>query len=82
MPSNWRLIYQGEAFQRISLPTYPFERKRYWIPEFEKNKDKDKYKKDIIIISEQGNISVKIHNVLFKEITKSSSQSAYSEGCF
>lgn len=28
---NWFSLYQGERCRRISLPTYPFERKRYWI---------------------------------------------------
>ena len=28
---NWTALYQGARRQRISLPTYPFERKRYWI---------------------------------------------------
>ncbi|MET1255505.1 SDR family NAD(P)-dependent oxidoreductase [Aliikangiella maris] len=27
---NWRDIYQQEKRQRISVPTYPFERKRFW----------------------------------------------------
>jgi acyl transferase domain-containing protein len=28
---NWEGIYANERRQRISLPTYPFERQRYWI---------------------------------------------------
>jgi amino acid adenylation domain-containing protein len=28
---NWRALYQDTERQRISLPTYPFERKRYWL---------------------------------------------------
>ena len=27
---DWRHFYSGESLSRISLPTYPFERKRYW----------------------------------------------------
>jgi len=27
---NWGQFYSGEQRNRISLPTYPFERKRYW----------------------------------------------------
>lgn len=28
---DWQKLWQGEKRQRVSLPTYPFERKRYWI---------------------------------------------------
>ncbi len=28
---DWRGFYDGQRRRRISLPTYPFERKRYWI---------------------------------------------------
>ncbi|HKP96343.1 MAG TPA: SDR family NAD(P)-dependent oxidoreductase [Fibrobacteria bacterium] len=32
---DWRLLHQGDARQRIALPTYPFARERHWfaIPE-------------------------------------------------
>ena len=28
---DWTALYPGENRQRVSLPTYPFERKRYWL---------------------------------------------------
>lgn len=28
---EWRKLYGGEKRLRVSLPTYPFERKRYWL---------------------------------------------------
>jgi len=28
---NWKSFHKGECLHRVSLPTYPFERKRYWI---------------------------------------------------
>ena len=28
---NWQALHSGERRQRVSLPTYPFERKRYWL---------------------------------------------------
>jgi thioesterase domain-containing protein/malonyl CoA-acyl carrier protein transacylase/acyl carrier protein len=28
---DWRALYAGEKRRRVSLPTYPFERQRYWI---------------------------------------------------
>jgi phthiocerol/phenolphthiocerol synthesis type-I polyketide synthase E len=32
---DWSAFYQGERRLRLSLPTYPFERKRYWIEPME-----------------------------------------------
>ncbi|MEM6602171.1 MAG: type I polyketide synthase, partial [Verrucomicrobiota bacterium] len=33
---DWNLLYEeGHTLSKISLPTYPFARERYWIPEFE-----------------------------------------------
>ncbi len=29
--SNWDALYPGERRLRLSLPTYPFERQRYWV---------------------------------------------------
>jgi acyl transferase domain-containing protein/thioesterase domain-containing protein len=31
VPVDWRTFYAGEDRRRIPLPTYPFERERYWI---------------------------------------------------
>lgn len=31
VPIDWSGFYAGEQRQRVSLPTYPFERQRYWI---------------------------------------------------
>ena len=28
---NWSAVHEGECRQRTSLPTYPFQRKRYWL---------------------------------------------------
>jgi len=28
---DWRSYYEGERRRRVGLPTYPFERRRYWI---------------------------------------------------
>ncbi len=28
---NWTALHAGETRRRVALPTYPFERKRYWI---------------------------------------------------
>ncbi len=36
---DWELVHQGEARQRICLPTYPFLKQRYWIPEISSMKN-------------------------------------------
>ena len=33
---DWRKIYGDIKSRRISLPTYPFAKERYWVPEMEK----------------------------------------------
>ena len=30
--ADWQLLYQGQDYKRIPLPTYPFARESYWIP--------------------------------------------------
>ncbi len=36
---NWQSLYQGQHPRRVSLPTYPFARERYWIQEPEKESE-------------------------------------------
>ncbi|MCJ8270426.1 MAG: phosphopantetheine-binding protein, partial [Psychrosphaera sp.] len=31
IPVDWSVIYQDKGGNRIALPTYPFQRKRYWV---------------------------------------------------
>ncbi|CAG0936137.1 polyketide synthase 7 [Thermoflexales bacterium] len=31
IPIDWKIFYAGERRRRIPLPTYPFERQRYWV---------------------------------------------------
>lgn len=33
---DWNLLYGENKPNRISLPTYPFEKIRYWVPKAEK----------------------------------------------
>ncbi|WP_437483072.1 SDR family NAD(P)-dependent oxidoreductase [Sorangium sp. So ce1014] len=35
MPIDWSLLHAGATPRRVPLPTYPFERRRYWIPTVE-----------------------------------------------
>ncbi|QKH04694.1 SDR family NAD(P)-dependent oxidoreductase (plasmid) [Bacillus cereus] len=38
---NWSQLYKGKRPKRISIPTYPFERERFWIGQREKNSEKN-----------------------------------------
>lgn len=38
---DWNVLYQHEFVKRISLPTYPFEKKHYWL-EFNSDKKEEK----------------------------------------
>ncbi len=37
---DWRLLHKSGAPRRISLPTYPFARERYWLPEDKTTKER------------------------------------------
>lgn len=37
---DWERLHKNESNNRISLPTYPFERIRYWVPEVTKSTNK------------------------------------------
>ncbi len=32
LPVDWGTLYRPAQYRRVSLPTYPFQRKRHWIP--------------------------------------------------
>jgi acyl transferase domain-containing protein/enoyl-CoA hydratase/carnithine racemase/acyl carrier protein/NAD(P)-dependent dehydrogenase (short-subunit alcohol dehydrogenase family) len=38
----WKKLYQANQLQKVSLPTYPFERKRYWLDNIKHNKEQSK----------------------------------------
>ena len=43
-PLDWKAFHSGLTKRRILLPTYPFQRKRYWIDRVRRNRSKgDKY---------------------------------------
>jgi phthiocerol/phenolphthiocerol synthesis type-I polyketide synthase E len=39
VPVNWAALYRGQKRHRVPLPTYPFERRRYWIEAKKPNAD-------------------------------------------
>ncbi|MGY0654664.1 polyketide synthase PksL [Bacillus subtilis] len=45
---DWKQLYEGNKPKRISLPTYPFERVRYWVPKAEKKTDRSKQERHIL----------------------------------
>jgi acyl transferase domain-containing protein len=48
VPVDWAGLHQGERRRRIPLPTYPFERQRYWIEPRQQESDHsspDKYER-------------------------------------
>jgi acyl transferase domain-containing protein len=51
---NWEILFQGEKMYRISLPTYCFERKSFWltIPERINEKEKETEKENTLGASE------------------------------
>lgn len=30
-PVDWRAVYRGDNHRRVALPSYPFQRRRYWV---------------------------------------------------
>ncbi|PKM96398.1 MAG: hypothetical protein CVU84_01405 [Firmicutes bacterium HGW-Firmicutes-1] len=38
---DWRSLYKGHFLNRISLPTYPFAKEHYWVPESRKTRKKE-----------------------------------------
>ncbi|BAZ51604.1 beta-ketoacyl synthase [Nostoc sp. NIES-4103] len=45
---NWSAFYQNYRRQKVSLPTYPFQRQRYWIEQETTLEKEDKNEKDLI----------------------------------
>ncbi|NUS82297.1 MAG: type I polyketide synthase [Streptomyces sp.] len=37
LPLSWRGFHEGRPKPRLTLPTYSFDRKRYWLPDFGKD---------------------------------------------
>jgi len=61
---NWNKLYNYETRHRIPLPTYPFERQRYWIEPGKRNAENNKPK---VMISGNDEISDTITSSKFEE---------------
>lgn len=54
---DWQSLYQAQQVQRISLPTYPFERKKYWIEAKKIQSDKtDKFETNANMRNEDNSL--------------------------
>jgi len=54
---NWALLYPNQKPRRISLPTYPFARKRYWVPLIES-------KPEVLKAKTEEGLVAKLHPLL------------------
>jgi acyl transferase domain-containing protein len=54
IPVNWNRFYGEEERSRVSLPTYPFERRHYWIEPPKMNEGSLLVKSTPVIIKEQA----------------------------
>lgn len=60
---NWESFYAHEQRQRLSLPTYPFERQRYWI---EASWDKTTEEASPVSLNGKGNTLPSMHTPIDK----------------
>jgi polyketide synthase PksN len=69
---EWQLLYPSHLPQRISLPTYPFEKRRYWFDSFQARSEKRSNQPEKIeepMVSDQSPVppeSQKIGKVVLK----------------
>jgi acyl transferase domain-containing protein len=50
---DWKRLYGERKPKRISLPTYPFARERYWIPRILKSAESPGYVQNISVEGER-----------------------------
>ncbi|MEK1830974.1 hypothetical protein AAAC51_24060 [Priestia megaterium] len=56
---DWKKLYKGSMPKRISLPTYPFKKEQYWLPDSSRE----------LAIFKEGEQD-KIHPLVHKNISK------------
>jgi acyl transferase domain-containing protein/acyl-CoA synthetase (AMP-forming)/AMP-acid ligase II/pimeloyl-ACP methyl ester carboxylesterase len=52
---DWRAFYGDNSYQRLLIPTYPFQRQRYWLPDNRHNKQ---YLNSIPVVGEKDGASL------------------------
>jgi acyl transferase domain-containing protein len=69
-PVDWASLWQGREPDRASLPTYPFARRRYWVPEGEPVEARDRYE-DVVdeLISDRISIDQAAHQILARGVS-------------
>lgn len=75
---DWNQLYINRKPRRISLPTYPFDAKRYWYNSFQKNASKEvKTQKPNNIITTHAEKSPKVVNGFEKPLDYSDAEKTY-----
>jgi acyl transferase domain-containing protein len=75
LPVNWLALYRAKTTRRLSLPTYPFERQRYWLNAHPTATDQE---------MEPNTVSpsaVQLYELTWK-VSQDGSQSAANKGSF
>jgi len=62
---QWNLLTQGKPLKRLSLPTYPFEGERYWLPKTDEAK---------LASTNSGQVVAKLHPLITRNISTLESQ--------
>ncbi|PKM51733.1 MAG: hypothetical protein CVV02_05580 [Firmicutes bacterium HGW-Firmicutes-7] len=62
---DWRKLYEGHGLSRLSLPTYPFAKERYWIPERKKARNNGNKRPHPLIESNTSNLREQKYTTTF-----------------
>jgi acyl transferase domain-containing protein/short-subunit dehydrogenase/acyl carrier protein len=72
---NWKLMYNDNQLYKISLPTYPFAKETYWVPNMSHSQEFNKYSEVNLTISKPYYENVEHNGKENKDSYKNSFQS-------